>query len=84
MITIAISLKYNNKLAEKYPDEASFRAGYTYNQPYYGEDEQWNIPCVWFDMKDLDKFEACTDVEKQEKMLKEYLKEVMGFLSENC
>ena len=63
---------------KKYPKQ---RAGKTYLKPYEGLDEAWNMNCLWFQYKDIDKFNNCQDIQEQREMLCNYVKEVFEYVA---
>ena len=78
---IAITERDNKSSHPLLFDNKKQRAGKTYLKPYEGLDEAWNMNCLWFQYKDIDKFNNCKDIQEQREMLCNYVKEVFEYVA---
>lgn len=78
---IAITERDNKSSHPLLFDNKKQRAGKTYLKPYEGLDEAWNMNCLWFQYKDIDKFNNCQDIQEQREMLCNYVKEVFEYVA---
>ena len=78
---IAITERDNKSSHPELFGNNSLEAGVTFLKPFEGEDEAWNMNCVWFKFKNMKSFNSCGDIEQQKELLSNFVNEVFDFVT---